>query len=86
VRDLSAEVGNLERQAAATARLVSGLDRQLVDIDADMQTTTGRLARAQRELDVKHVSLRRGGWSTSTSAGRCTRPRCWCRRRRSATS
>jgi peptidoglycan hydrolase CwlO-like protein len=57
VHDLSEEVSNLERQASATSRLVAALDRQLATIDADVGSTTGRLDRAQRELDAKTVSL-----------------------------
>jgi len=59
VHDLSEEVGNLDRQADATSRLVTALDGQLVSLDGDVQGATARLARAQSELDGKHVVLRR---------------------------
>jgi septal ring factor EnvC (AmiA/AmiB activator) len=57
--DLDAEVANLERQADATARLVTALDRQLLAIDDEMQETTQGLARAEREYRRKSVMLQR---------------------------
>ncbi|AHG91298.1 Peptidase M23 [Gemmatirosa kalamazoonensis] len=57
VHDLSEEVANLDRQADATARLVSGLDAQLASLDRDVQGATARLYVAQKELDGKTVSL-----------------------------
>ena len=59
VHDLSAEVANIDRQADATARLVGTLGSQLTALDDEVQTTSTRLTRAQRDLDVKHVALRR---------------------------
>jgi septal ring factor EnvC (AmiA/AmiB activator) len=57
--DLAEEVTNLDRQAEATARLVTALDRQLLAIDDDVQDATSRLARAESELSSQQVSLRR---------------------------
>lgn len=59
VHDLREEVANLDRQAAATARLVGGLDKQLVAIDDDVNDATARLTRAQSELDAKQVTLQK---------------------------
>jgi septal ring factor EnvC (AmiA/AmiB activator) len=50
---------NLDRQADATARLVTALDRQLATIDDDVVAATTRLGRAERELAGQQVTLRR---------------------------
>ncbi|MGZ8378246.1 MAG: murein hydrolase activator EnvC family protein [Gemmatirosa sp.] len=57
--DLREEVANLDRQADATSRLVSALDRQLLTIDDEVLDATARLERAERELAGKQVGLRR---------------------------
>jgi septal ring factor EnvC (AmiA/AmiB activator) len=57
--DLRAEVSNLDRQADATARLVSALDRQLATIAAEEQEVGVRLAAAEAELTRQQVGLRR---------------------------
>lgn len=57
--DLREEVSNLDRQADATARLVTALDRQLARIGAEEQDAAARLAAAQAELERQQVGLRR---------------------------
>jgi septal ring factor EnvC (AmiA/AmiB activator) len=56
--DLRSEVENLDRQADATARLVSALDRQLATIDGEVGAATLRLARAEAELADRQRGLR----------------------------
>jgi septal ring factor EnvC (AmiA/AmiB activator) len=57
--DLREEVTNLDRQADATARLVTALDRQLARIAGEEQDAAARLAVAQTELTRQQVGLRR---------------------------
>jgi len=57
--DLSEEVGNLDRRADATARLVSTLDRQLNAIAAEVDVANNNMIRAEAELAQKKVTLRR---------------------------
>jgi murein hydrolase activator len=62
VRDLTAEVRLLDRQADATARLVRALDEQLQAISSDVDSATIRLRSAEEELahrrDRLHKRLR----------------------------
>ena len=57
-RDVSAERANLERQAAATSRLVRSLDQQLGSLVEEVENVNVSLARAQDELAVKRATLR----------------------------
>ena len=57
--DLTAEVNNLDRRAAATAKLVTTLDLQLVAISADVNEATNNVRRAEAELAQKRAVLRR---------------------------
>ena len=59
VHDLSEEVTNLDRQAAATARLVKSLDVQLISLGDELATQTGSLVRAEDELAAKRAILQR---------------------------
>ncbi|HKG91171.1 MAG TPA: hypothetical protein VKA84_04745, partial [Gemmatimonadaceae bacterium] len=59
VHDLSEEVTNLDRQAAATARLVKSLDVQLISLGDELATQTGNLVRAEDELATKRAVLQR---------------------------
>lgn len=58
-RTLSEEVGNLDRQADATARLVKALDTQLKSITQDVDSATGGLINAEDELAGKRAVLQR---------------------------
>ncbi len=58
-RTLADEVVNLDRQADATARLVSALEQQLVEITMEVDSATGRLVRAEDELLAKRAVLQR---------------------------
>jgi septal ring factor EnvC (AmiA/AmiB activator) len=57
--DLSEELTNLDRRADATARIVRTLDRQLLAIASEVDAATNNMARAESELAVKKVILRR---------------------------
>lgn len=57
--DLDEEKRNLRRQAEATARLVASLDQQLVSINAEVDSATMTLARAQSEVDGRRTVLKR---------------------------
>lgn len=57
--DLSEELTNLDRRADATARIVRTLDRQLLAIANEVDAATDNMARAESELAVKRVILRR---------------------------
>ncbi|HZF66830.1 MAG TPA: peptidoglycan DD-metalloendopeptidase family protein [Gemmatirosa sp.] len=59
VGDIRDEARNFERQADATARIVTALDRQLAEIGDDAAAATARLARAERRLGAEQVGLRR---------------------------
>ncbi len=58
-RSLAEEVANLDRQADATARLVGALEDQLVTMNAEVDSATGRLVRAEDELLGKRAVLQR---------------------------
>ncbi len=58
VHDLAEERTNIERQADATARAVSTLDRQLGALGDEEREVTGTLIRAQDELATKQSILR----------------------------
>lgn len=57
-RDVTAERLNLERQAAATARLVRSLERQLGSLQDEVLNVNSSLARTQDELRIKQAALR----------------------------
>lgn len=57
--DLNEELTNLDRRADATARIVRTLDRQLMAIANEVDAATDNMARAESELSVKRVILRR---------------------------
>lgn len=57
--DISEEMTNLQRQAAATARVVRTLETQLLLITEEVGSTTANLVRAQDELTMKRAVLRR---------------------------
>ena len=57
--DLTEEVNNIDRRADATARIVQTLDLQLASIAAEVSSATINMARAESELAVKKVVLRR---------------------------
>ena len=57
-RDMTAERLNLERQAAATARLVRSLERQLGALQDEVLNVNTSLARTQDELRIKQAALR----------------------------
>lgn len=59
VHTLDAAVKNLDRRTEATARLVTGLDRQLMLISAEVYQANENMARAESELAKKKVILRR---------------------------
>jgi murein hydrolase activator len=59
VHDVAEEVANIERQADATQRAVSTLERQLASIGEEVGGATERLVRAEDELVVKQAILRR---------------------------
>jgi septal ring factor EnvC (AmiA/AmiB activator) len=58
VHALSDEIENLDRQAVVTARAVRALDKQLAAIEADVETVTANLVRAEDELAIKRAMLR----------------------------
>lgn len=57
--DLADEAQNLHRQAEATSRLVRSLDRQLLTINADVDSTATSLARAEQEVQLRRAALKR---------------------------
>lgn len=57
--DVADESQNLHRQAEATARLVRSLDAQLLSINADVDSTSGSLQRAEDEVDRRRLTLKR---------------------------
>lgn len=57
-RDVSVERANLERQAAATSRVVRSLDQQLGSLVEEVENVNVSLARTQDELAVKRATLR----------------------------
>ena len=58
-RDVSAERQNLERQAAATTRVVRSLDQQLGSLVEEVDNVNTSLARTQDELRIKRATLRK---------------------------
>lgn len=58
-RTLSDEVSNLDREADATARLVTALNTQLASITIEVDSATGRLINAEDELAAKKAVLQR---------------------------
>jgi septal ring factor EnvC (AmiA/AmiB activator) len=58
VRDLSVERENLDREADATARMVKGLDAQILSLLDEESDATSRLVATQDELVVKQAILR----------------------------
>jgi len=58
VRSLQDEVILLDRQAAATERLVKSLDQQLANIGAEVDTANQRVVAAQGEVSVRREKLR----------------------------
>lgn len=58
VHNLSEERSNLDRQADATARAVSTLDRQILSLADEESDATSNLVQAQDELAVKRAILR----------------------------
>lgn len=59
LHDLSREVENIDRQADATARLVSVLDAQLNTINYEYEDAARRAGRAEVELATKRTTLHR---------------------------
>jgi murein hydrolase activator len=57
VRDLSAEVDNIVRQATTTAMVVRSLDEQLEMITGEVEESTASLIRAEDEILVKRAVL-----------------------------
>ncbi len=57
-RDVAAERQNLERQAAATSRVVRSLDAQLGSLVEEVENVNTSLARTQDELLIKRSTLR----------------------------
>lgn len=57
--DLRAAASGFDRQAAATARLVGALDRQLAGVGAEVEAAGARYDSASRELARQQVGLRR---------------------------
>lgn len=59
VHDLSEEVANLNARRSATERLVAALDRQLANINSDVDDATQNMVRTEGELADKRATLRR---------------------------
>jgi septal ring factor EnvC (AmiA/AmiB activator) len=59
VHDMREEAANLDRQAAATARVVRSLSAQLAAIDGEVASQTSNLTRAEGELTAKREVLKR---------------------------
>ena len=59
VHDLSEEVANLNARRSATERLVAALDRQLANINSDVDSATQSMVRTEGELTDKRATLRR---------------------------
>jgi murein hydrolase activator len=57
--DLDEEKSNLHRQADATARLVASLEKQLLSINAEVESTTVSLSHTQNEIDGRRTALKR---------------------------
>lgn len=59
IRNISSELTNLERQKAATGRIVNELDRQMSGLTAQLDTITLDLVLAQNELAEKRALQKR---------------------------
>lgn len=59
VHGLAEEVRVIDRQAAATARLVRALEDQLITITVEVDSATRHVERSEHELVVKRATLRR---------------------------
>jgi len=59
VHELQEEVANLDRQREATERVIQTLDRQLAAITTEVDQTTSRVDKAERELAGRRSSLER---------------------------
>lgn len=57
--DLTAEVGNLDQQALATAHIVHALGDQLTTISTEVAATSTRMNEAEQELSAKRETLHR---------------------------
>lgn len=59
VHDLREEIDNLDRQRAATERVLQALDRQIASIGTVVEETTDRMTSAESELAVRRATLQR---------------------------
>ena len=59
VHDLAEELVNLDRQRAATERMLATLDRQMTSINGVVDETTGRMLTAEEELVRRRATLQR---------------------------
>jgi septal ring factor EnvC (AmiA/AmiB activator) len=59
VHELREEVANLDRQRAATERVLQTLDRQIASISGVVEETSERMASAESELAVRRATLQR---------------------------
>ena len=59
VHELQEEVANLDRQREATERVIQTLDRQLAAITTEVDQTTSRVDKAERELAGRRSTLER---------------------------
>ncbi|HET7186768.1 MAG TPA: peptidoglycan DD-metalloendopeptidase family protein [Gemmatimonadaceae bacterium] len=59
VHDLAEELINLDRQRAATEKMLATLDRQMLSINGVVQETTDRMTTAETELAQRRTTLQR---------------------------
>ncbi|HKP15212.1 MAG TPA: peptidoglycan DD-metalloendopeptidase family protein [Gemmatimonadaceae bacterium] len=59
VHELREEVANLDRQRDATERVIRTLDRQLALITTEVDQTSSRVDKAERELNARRTTLER---------------------------
>ncbi len=59
VHELREEVANLDRQRDATERVIQTLDRQLAAIKTEVDQTSSRVDKAERELNARRATLER---------------------------
>ena len=59
VHDLAEELINLDRQRAATEKMLATLDRQMMSINGVVQETTDRMTTAETELAQRRATLQR---------------------------
>lgn len=59
VHDLAEELINLDRQQAATEKMLATLDRQMLSINGVVQETTDRMTTAEAELARRRATLQR---------------------------